>query len=150
MPRRRGGFALIAALLCVVVLGALIVGAFLATNEDVRVTGSESLSLHALSVAESAVQTSFTGWAGSQADSLVIGQSVGHTLTMDGIVVQATLVRLDSSVFWLVADAGTAGREGGADQPIRRRIGLYLRRVSDSAGRGSFMRFEERAWSELF
>ena len=149
-PSRRAGFALVAALLSVVLIGALIVGAFLATTEEVRVTAGEANALHALNSAESAAQASVTGWAAGQADSLAVGQRVSRTITADGIAVEATLVRLDSSVFWLVGDAGTAGRASGGDLPVRRRIGLYLRRGSDSAGRGFFSRFDDRAWSELF
>ena len=147
---RRSGFALVAALLSVVLIGALIVGAFLATTEEARVTASESASVHALSAAESAAQESLAGWAAPLADSLAIGQRTAHAVTVDGSVVQMTLARLDSSVFWLVGDAGTAGQSGSGDLPVRRRIGLYLRRVTDSAGHGSFSRFDQRSWSELF
>ncbi len=143
----RDGFALVAALISVVLIGALIVGAFLATTEEIRVSGGEALSLRAMNSAESAVQTSFTGWASGQSDSLAVGKSVGRTVTADGLAVQTTLVRLDSSVFWLVAESGAVG---GSAAGIRRRVGLFIRRVSDSAGRGSFLRLEERAWSELF
>lgn len=146
----RSGFALIAALLSVVLLGALIVGAFLATTEDLRVTGSESGSLHALSAAESGAQGALTGWAASQADSLAVGQRITRSVSVDGVAVQTTLVRLDSVVFWLVGDAGAGGQSGAGNFAVRRRVGVYLRRVSDSAGRGSFLRFDERAWAELF
>jgi hypothetical protein len=150
IPARRGGFALVAALILVVLLGALIAGAFVATTEETRVSASSSLGERGLHAAESAVEGGIGGWVPSQSDSLAIGGRAARTSTDGKISVTTTLIRLDPTLYWLVAEARVGDESGGAAPTIRRRIGVILRRVSDSAGQTAILRLEERRWSELF
>jgi type II secretory pathway pseudopilin PulG len=143
---RRAGFALVASLIAVVLLGALIVGAFVSVTEEARIAGGIKSSERILVVAESAVEGDAAGWAILQADSLAAGGRVVRSTVIDGFQVSTTLVRLNSSMFWLIGDAA----EGAIPGSNHRRIGLLLRRVVDSTGRGSLLRLEERGWSELF
>lgn len=144
------GFALIGALIAVVLIGALIVGAFLATTEEVRISRNVGMGARALTAAESAAEADLAGWAAADIDSLAITHRVAHSMSIDGLAVTTTLIRLDSSVYWIVADAADGGMAPGAAPSVRRRIGLLLRRVSDSAGKAALLRLEERPWSELF
>jgi hypothetical protein len=145
----RKGFALVAALIAVILIGALIVGAFVATSEETRISGNVKGTARALVAAETVLEGNLTGWAALEIDSLAIAQQAARSDTLDGETVRTTLVRLDSSVYWLVAEAAdaTASASGGAP---RRRIALLARRVSDSTGKVSLLRLEDRAWSELF
>jgi hypothetical protein len=139
---KREGFALVASLILVVLLAALITGAFVATTEETRVSANASLGERGLDAAESAVEGGIGGWVPSQSDSLAIGGRTARTSTDGKISVTTTLIRLDPTLYWLVAEAKTP--------TIRRRIGVILRRVSDSAGQTTILRLEERRWSELF
>ena len=150
MTSGRRGFALIASLVTVVLLGALIVGTFLATIEETRVTSGVRAGEGLLDAAESTVETSIGGWVSAQADSVLVGRRTARTSVVGEISVVTTLVRLDSTVYWLVGEATGPSESGTAAAPIRRRVGILLRRVADSTGRRLVLRFEERAWSELF
>jgi hypothetical protein len=134
----------------VVLLGALIVGAFVATTEETRVSSASSLGERSLYVAESALEEALSGWVTVQSDSLTAGQRVARSSTDGKVTATTTLIRLNGSLYWLISEAraGDASEEGAPS--IRRRIGVLLRRVSDSAGQTSILRFEERRWSELF
>jgi type II secretory pathway pseudopilin PulG len=146
MSSKRSGFALVASLIAVVLLGALIAGVFVATTEEIRIAGGIKSSARGLAAAESAVEGDAVGWVNSQADSLQIGSRLERTSTIDGFQVTTTLVRLNASIFWLIGDAA----DGAGAAASHRRVGLLLRRVADSTGRGSLLRLEERAWAELF
>ena len=147
----RGGFALVAALISVVLLGALIVGAFVATSEETRIANGIQLAARGLLVAESAAEGDIAGWALVHCDSLIPGARAAHTTQVEGFQVTTTLVRLNPSMFWLIADTESGGGSGrSTPSSSHRRIGLLLRRVADSSGHGYLLRLEERAWSELF
>jgi type II secretory pathway pseudopilin PulG len=149
-PPDRRGFALIAALISVVLLGGLIVGAFVAVSEQTRTAAGSQSGLRALIAAESAAEGDVSGWAGPRCDSVAPGLRVEHISLVDGFQVTTTLVRLNTEMFWLIADAKGLSGAAPSSAAGHRRIGLLLRRVADSAGRGSLLRLEERAWSELF
>jgi Tfp pilus assembly protein PilX len=146
VSRERRGFALVASLIAVVLLGALIVGTFVAAEEEIRISTAVKSSARALAVAESSAEGDAAGWASAEADSVPTGGRLERTRIVDGFQVTTTLIRLHSSVFWLVADAA----EGTGPATNHRKIGVLLRRVTDSAGHGTLLRLEERAWAELF
>lgn len=147
---RNKGFALVAALVAVVLLGALIVGAFVATTEETRISGNVTMGTRAMSAAESVLENDLTGWAAGQVDSLGIAQRAVHSTAVPGFAVTTTLVRLDSSLYWVIADAADGITEPGGTNSVRRRISLLVRRTADSTGQAVLLRLEERPWSELF
>ena len=65
---------LIVALVAVILLGALIAGAFVATAEESRVSLNAVLAERSLNAAESAAEEDVAGWASQQTDSLIVGQ----------------------------------------------------------------------------
>jgi hypothetical protein len=144
------GFALVGALIGVVLIGALIVGAFAATMEETRISGNVRMGVRALSAAESAAEADLAGWAAGELDSLAVTQRAAHSTFVDGLPVTTTLIRLDSSIYWIVVEANDSALVPAATYGVRRRIGLLLRRVSDSTGKAALLRLEDRAWSELF
>lgn len=147
----RGGFALVAALISVVLLGALIVGVFVATSEETRIANGIQLAARGLIVAESAAEGDVAEWALVHCDSLIPGARAAHSTLVEGFQITTTLVRLNPSLFWLIADAKSSDGSGhSSPSSSHRRIGLLLRRVADSTGHDSLLRLEERAWSELF
>jgi len=146
VTQNRSGVALVASLIAVVLLGALIVGTFVASTEEMRVTSGMRSSARALAVAESAAEGDAVGWAVARTDSLLAGGRAARTTTVDGFQVTTTLIRLNLTVFWLIADVD----DGPVPAGNHRRIGLLLRRVIDSTGHATLLRLEERPWAELF
>jgi len=150
IEERRSGFALVAALACVVLLGALIVGAFVAVTEETRVSATMALGERALDAAESAVEGEIEAWSPSYGDSLAIGDRAVRAVTTGKLPVVTTLIRLDSSLFWIIGDASSSGNSAAEAPLVRRRIAVLVRAVTDSAGKRSISRLEERPWSALF
>lgn len=146
----RRGFALVAALISLVLLGALIVGAFFAATEETRVSAAVRAGARALREAESGAESAIGGWAAVQSDSLNVGQRASRSFAANGVWVTTTLIRLDSTLFWVVGEAEAGEGTPPAGSATRRRIGVLTRRASDSSGRRCLLRLEERSWSELF
>ena len=147
---KRRGFALIGALIAVLLLGALIVGALVATTEETRTSGNVRLSERALYAAESAIEEAVPAWAAAQADSIGISQSVSRASGSGDFTVTTTLLRLDSAVYWLVAESAQWGLAETVRPAVRRRVGVLFYRVFDSVGTAVLFRVGERPWSELF
>jgi type II secretory pathway pseudopilin PulG len=147
---QRDGFALVAALVAVILLGALIAGAFVASTEESRVSLNAELTERSLNAAESAAEGDAAGWAAQQSDSLLVGQRKSRSWTADGMQLTTTLIRLNGTLFLLSGEATGIDHSASGVPMIRRRIGILLRRLADSTGHGSLLRLEERAWSELF
>ena len=147
--RRRSnasGFALPAALLAVLLIAALIAGAFGAVTEETRMGVAAADRQHALLSAESALEIVIAAQSASPRDSIGVGET--RSRQVDGLEVPVVVyvTRLDSSLYWLVADAGDTSSRSG----IARRIGIVARATSGPAGSMTIDRIAERGWSELF
>jgi Tfp pilus assembly protein PilX len=147
--RRRSnasGFALPAALLAVLLIAALIAGAFGAVTEETRMAAAAADRQHALLSAESALEIVIATQSASPQDSIGVGET--RSRRVDGLEVPVVVyvTRLDSSLYWLVADAGDTSSRSG----IARRIGVVARGTNGPAGSMTIDRIAERGWSELF
>lgn len=140
---RRAGFALPAALLMILLIAALIAGAFSAITEETRIGVAAADRHHALLTAESAIELTITAFPD---DSIAIGET--RSRTVDGLAapVMVYVTRLDSSRYWLVADAGSASPNSG----IARRVGVVVRAKTGADRSMTIDRISERGWSELF
>jgi hypothetical protein len=150
-PRsRREGVALATALMCVILLGALIAGAFAAAAEETRMSANSFSDGSALGAAESAVEDQIARWNAPSADSISIGSI--RSVAVASAPVQSTtwLVRLDSGVFWVVAEARGADQASGHPISIRQRAGLLVRTARDSAGLTSVFPLDQRAWAIIY
>ena len=135
-----------AVLLALLLIAALIAGVFSATTEEKRIGTAAAERQTALVTAESAIELTITALA-SPGDGLI---SVGETRyrQIEGLDAPAVvyITRLDSSLYWLVADAGGTSSSSG----IARRIGVLVRATNASEHSITIDRISERAWSELF
>jgi type II secretory pathway pseudopilin PulG len=140
------GFALPAALLAMLLIAALIAGAFGAVTEETRLAATAAARQHALLGAESAIEIVITTQSAWSGDSISVGES--RSQQVDGVEVPVVVyvTRLDSSIYWLVADAGSPALNSG----IARRIGVLVRARNGPAGSMIIDRIPERAWLELF
>ena len=146
MIRSRKGFALAASLLVLLLVSALVTGAFVAATEETTV-GIAGVERHlAFVAAESAIEmtiatyrpdlTAAIGLAGTKA--IPVGDLEAP------VVVYVT--RLDSALYWIVADAGASPAEARATK----RIGVFAKAVAAPDHSIVIDRISERWWSELF
>ena len=142
----RKGFALAAALLAVMLIGALVGVVLFAASEETR-TGSVIAGREtALRAAESALEITIAGLGASSGDTAGIIGTKSRRLDGLGAPVVVYITRLDSSLFWLVADAdGEISLSG-----VRRRIGVVVKTSAGADRSITIGRISDRAWSELF
>ncbi len=145
-PGGRNGFALVAALLALILIAALVTGVFFAATEETNVGVASAERQLTLSAAESAIEMAIAGWS---TDSICpVGGTVTRTAAVGGLgpPVVVYITRLDSALYWIVADA-TAPSRGSR---VSRRIGVVVR-VPASVDHSIIIdRISERSWSELF
>jgi Tfp pilus assembly protein PilX len=140
-----GGFALPGALLAVLLIAALIAGAFSATTEETRIGAAAADRQRALVSAESAIEIAVTTLSDS-AGSIGVGETTRRSIDGLGVPAVVYVTRLDSALYWLVADAGGIAEGSG----VARRIGVVVRATRDSSRSITIDRIRERGWSELF
>jgi PilX N-terminal len=146
MIRPRKGFALPAALLVLLLVSALVTGVFVAATEETRV-GIAGVERHlALLAAESAIEMTITTF---RADTTAaIGLAGTKTIPIRDLEMPVIVyvTRLDSALYWIVADAGASPVEARAS----RRIGVVVRAIAAPDHSIVIDRISERWWSELF
>lgn len=126
---RRDGFALAVAMFAIVVIGAMIAGAFFASTQEYRVGRNSITQARAMAAAEEGQSAVLASWDRAWNATIQPGQSSGwiDVPVADGAGSSARVraTRLDRMTFWLVSEgtAGGAGRDVGA----RRRTGAVLR-----------------------
>jgi hypothetical protein len=142
----RKGFALAAALLVLLLVSALVTGVFVAATEETKV-GIAGVERHlAFVAAESAIEiTIATFRADTTAPFGLAGAKTIPIGDMD-LPVVVYITRLDSTLYWIVADAGGSPVEARAS----RRIGVLVRAIAAQDHSIIIDRISERWWSELF
>ncbi|MFL5467786.1 MAG: hypothetical protein ACJ79N_12015 [Gemmatimonadaceae bacterium] len=144
--RTRRGYVLVAALLAMVLIGALAVAATFATTEDTKAGAAAVARDRALNAAESAIAMVVAQQVGVLPVS--IGITGATSTSVGGLDVPTTvyLTRLDSTVYSIVAEAVADRSQSGA----RRRIGVWVRAHQRADGSIAIDPIPERPWSELF
>lgn len=136
------GFALAAALLAVVLIGALVAAVFFATTEETAIGSAFRSRQLALGAAESALESVLAGGFTPSVDSIDAGETTIHQTGS----ATAYITRLDSLLYWVVAES-----EFGIDATkSRRRIGIAVTIARDSSGFGRVARVPGQAWVELY
>jgi Tfp pilus assembly protein PilX len=142
----RSGFALVAALLAVVLIGALVAGAMFATAEETRVGTTGIARDIALMAAESALSAAVTSGGVALPNSVGVAGAKSQTTEISGRRVTLYSTRLDSTTYWFVAQCAADASHSGA----QRRVGILVRAQRKADSSISIMPISERAWSELF
>jgi Tfp pilus assembly protein PilX len=144
MTAIRKGFALIAALLAVVLIGALVAGAMFATTEETKVGSTAGARDVALTAAESALASAIS--MSALPTSIGVGGTTSQATEFSGRAVNVYSTRLDSTIYWLVAESAADASHSGA----QRRVGIFVTAHAQPDGSISITPISERAWSELF
>lgn len=142
----RKGFALVAALLVLLLVSALVTGAFVAATEETKV-GITGVERHLTFVAaESAIEMTIATFRPDTTASIGLAGTRTTPIGDLEVPVIVYVTRLDSTLYWIVADAG-----GSRDEPtVSRRIGVVVRAVATPNHSIVIDRISERWWSELF
>jgi hypothetical protein len=146
MIRPRKGFALAAALLVLLLVSALVTGAFVAATEETKV-GVAARERHlAFVAAESAIEMTIATFRPDTTGA--IGLAGTKTMSVGDLEapVVVYITRLDSARYWIVADAGASPVEARAS----RRIGVVVMAVASPDHSITIDRISERWWTELF
>ena len=145
-PLSRDGFALPSVLLALLLIAALIAGVFSGATEETRMGAAAAVRQTALVTAESAIESAIASLSSSADESIGVGET--RYRQIEGLDAPAIvyITRLDSSLYLLVADAGSPSPGSG----IARRIGVVVRAAKGSGHSITIDRISERAWSELF
>ena len=143
---RRRGFVLAAALLALLLIAALVAGVLFASSEATQMGVASTARELARIAAESAMERAIQGWNRPEIGPRVVGETSSSTVQDNGVTVVIYATRLDSSLYWVVADAQPARSGSG----IGSRIGGVFRAKNAANGAISVDRIPERWWSELF
>lgn len=124
----RDGFALLLAILAVVVAGALIIATHAAVNLEHQRASATINRQRAFAASEHALWSSVANWDATNG-LLPLGGAKSATLKAGGDRATITTVRLNQSLYWLTAEAEV----GDPVRRARRRTGVNVRVTQDSA-----------------
>jgi hypothetical protein len=134
----RRGFALVLAILAVVVAGALIVAAHIAVTLEHRMAASAIARQRAFAASEFGLWSAVAGWDSSSL-ALPPGGATVRVFHAGGDSATVTTFRLDERTYWLVAEAAVG--------EARRRTGANVLVSTDSTE--TFVRRVSRSWVDL-
>jgi hypothetical protein len=121
----REGMALAMALFAIVVIGALIAGAFFASTQDFRVGTNSLVAQRAFSAAEFGLNKTMAEWDTKLNIGIKTGKDTTYERTFaDGGAASVRITRLNQHTYWVVSE-GRAGT--GTSVETRRRTSAVLR-----------------------
>jgi hypothetical protein len=113
-PRRREGFAMAVAMIAIVVIGALIAGAFFTSTQEYRLGRNSLMDQRAYAAAEAGVTQPIQAWLRQLNLSMDPGKTLApDTLRMSGgAYAVRRITRLDTYTFWVISDGYAGGTSG--------------------------------------
>jgi hypothetical protein len=110
--KRREGFALAVAMVAIVVIGALIAGAFFTSTQEYRIGRNSLMDQRAFAAAETGVTQPIQGWLRTNNLNMAINATRHDTLAITGgSYAIRRVTKLDTATFWIMSD-GYAGSVG--------------------------------------
>lgn len=143
---KRRGFVLAAALLVMVLVAVMVAGVFFATMEETHIADTASSREVALIAAESAIEAAIINWTDRNTQPIGVAGQELSTISVGEMSVALTITRLDSTLYAIVAQAGSPSSQSGA----RRRVGVVVSVQSAIDHSILVDPIPERWWSELF
>jgi hypothetical protein len=136
---------LLAALLAIVLIGALVAGVTFATTEDTR-AGSAGVARESAMVATESAIATVIAEAYPLPASIGVSGSTSWSIDAEGQHVTIYTTRLDSTLWMIVGESVGSRSQSGA----RRRVGILVNAVHRADGSTGIDPISRRAWSELF
>jgi hypothetical protein len=117
--------ALAMAMFAIVVIGALIAGAFFASTQDFRIGSNSLTAQRAFTAAEFGLNKMMAGWQQEKNLTVAIGSDTTATYQVgDGSTSKVTVTRLNGATYWFVSE-GTSGV--GTTVETKRRTSMVMR-----------------------
>lgn len=121
----REGMALAMAMFAIVVIGALIAGAFFASTQDFRIGRNSLIAQRAFTAAEYGLNKTMSGWDQTLNIKFAVGKDTTFTYNVgDGSTSTVRATRINDYTYWFVSE-GTSG--AGTSQEVRRRTSMVMR-----------------------
>ena len=123
--KQREGMALALAMFAIVVIGALIAGAFFASNQDFRIGRNSIIAQRAFSSAEFGLNKTMAEWDQSLNLAIAVGKDTTFSYsTGDSGHADVRITRLNDYTYWVVSEGSAAV---GTTQEVRRRTSSVMR-----------------------
>jgi hypothetical protein len=120
----REGMALALSIFAMVIIGAMVAGAFFASSQEYRIGRSSLVQARAMAVAEHGQNQIMNAWSQTARNTMPTGQTDISTFTSTGGTARVEVTKLSRWVFSVVSE-GTAG--SGNQFGARRRTGMLVR-----------------------
>jgi len=134
------------ALVATILISALLASFFFAVTEETRSSAAIERRDRALAAGEAAIDIGLQRIRASFAENEAAGSTEAHLVDVDGFPTAVHVTRLDSSLVWLVAVVGDAGRPGS--QTLR--VGVLAEASRSPSDSITIVRVTQRGWSELY
>jgi hypothetical protein len=142
----REGFALAAALLSIVLIGAIVAGVLFATTEETRAGAAGAAREVASHACESAIVMTITDPGLALPDSIGVAGTISRAVDGLGLPVVVYITRLDSTLYSIVAETVAMTPDHGGSS----RLGIVTKASVAADHSISIVPILERSWSELF
>lgn len=119
----RKGMALPMTLAAIVIIAGLITASVYVSTQDYRIASNTARESQAVALADYGLNRVLQDWQPSYNLSMVAGDTLKRTYTLNGGTANVSVMRLPGAFFWLTSEATT----GGTTQQSRRRYGSLLR-----------------------
>ncbi len=144
----RPGFALPAALVCLVLIAVVATAALFATNQETSASRAALLEQQSSDYAERSARLTIGAWSCSACDSLPVGGVIIESPAADPPLESTVYTtRLDSALFLVVAEGRVVA--SGATR-LKRRIAIAIRMTSDSLGQIRALPLSPQSWSPIY
>jgi hypothetical protein len=142
------GFAMPAALACIVIIASLAAALAFAASQETTATRAGVLEQQALAYAERAALVTVAGWDGPKCDSIGVGSVIMETPPPHPPLESSVYItRLDSALFLVVGEGRIVA--GGATR-VRRKVAITVRSERDSLGVSRANPLHPYSWNPVY
>ncbi len=147
MSKRRG-FALVAALVAIVLIAVLVTGALFASSQETHAASSEILDHQAFAYGERAALIAIGEWICPECDVMPVGSVIiRNPIPRPPFESTVFITRLDSALFLVTGE----GRVMSSGRPrAHRSVSIAVMLSRDSAGRATAASVGGEAWSAVW
>jgi len=144
----RRGFALASALVALVLIGVLVIGALFASGHETRASAAELADEKAFAYAERAAISSATTWACPECDVSPVGSVIIRSpVPSPPLESTVYITRIDSAVFLVTGEGRIV--ESGVTR-LKRRVSITVSTSRDSVGNTVTSRLRRQYWSAAY
>lgn len=140
----RDGFALAAAILAMVVIGAIVTGGFYTASQEGRIGESTRFAGEAFQVAERGANEIAGTWMRARFEQIPVGGQFDTTMTYAEGTARVSVRRLADRLYFV--ESTGEGAKGGRYRGATRQVGLFLRTKNFAVRQDRAMQIFGRLW----